>query len=55
MLHSPFEKKLNLDWVRENSVVIHYCGRNKPWKSGYVGVLGVFYNEAKAKMDEMYD
>lgn len=55
MLHSPFEKKLNLDWVRENSVVIHYCGRNKPWKSGYVGVLGVFYNEAKAKMDSMYD
>lgn len=50
MLHAPFEKKLNLDWIRENSAVIHYCGRNKPWKSGYVGVLDVFYKEANEKM-----
>mgnify|MGYP002228999993 CR=1 FL=1 len=23
----------------------HYCGKNKPWKSGYVGKLGIFYQE----------
>lgn len=55
VLHAPFEKKLNLDWIRENSAVIHYCGRNKPWKSGYVGVLDVFYKEANEKMHKMFE
>lgn len=50
MLHAPFEKSLNIDWVRKNSVIIHYCGRNKPWKSGYVGQLDVFYHEVKERM-----
>ncbi len=45
-LHAPFEKTLNLDWVRQNSRIIHYCGRNKPWKSTYHGKLDVFYREA---------
>ncbi len=35
----------DLDWVRENSVIIHYCGKNKPWKGGYRGILDVFYRE----------
>ena len=34
-----------LHWVRENTVIIHYCGRNKPWKKPYLGVLNVFYEE----------
>ena len=38
-------KKLDADWVRRNAVIIHYCGRNKPWKPGYSGTLGVFYQE----------
>lgn len=45
-LHAPFEKELDLEWVRENSVIIHYCGRGKPWKSSYIGLLNVFYDEA---------
>ena len=48
MTHAPFEKELDLDWVRKNSVIIHYCGRNKPWKNNYRGVLDVFYNETLA-------
>lgn len=44
-LHAPFEKELDLDWVRKNSVIIHYCGKNKPWKNNYIGQLDVFYNE----------
>ena len=35
----------SIDWVRQNTSVIHYCGKNKPWKSGYVGKLGIFYQE----------
>lgn len=50
MMKAPFEKELNLSWVRENSVIIHYCGRNKPWKNGYVGQLDWFYREAERRL-----
>lgn len=50
-LHAPFEKDMTLDWVRKNAVIIHYCGRNKPWKENYKGVLDVFYQETVAKME----
>ena len=32
-------------WIRRYTVIIHYCGRNKPWKPGYRGQLGGFYRE----------
>jgi len=48
--HAPFEKELTLNWVRANSVIIHYCGRNKPWKGNYHGQLNVFYEEALSCM-----
>ncbi len=38
-------EKRDLSWVRENAVVIHYCGKNKPWTDRYVGALGIFYQE----------
>ena len=38
-------KKRGLDWVRRYTVIIHYCGRSKPWKAGYSGQLGCFYRE----------
>ena len=41
--------KINLDWVRENAVVIHYCGTNKPWNTDYWGKLGIFYRELLPK------
>lgn len=39
------KEKITLDWVKENSVIIHYCGRNKPWKKKYRGMLGCFYEQ----------
>lgn len=42
-------EKVDLDWVRRNSAVIHYCGKNKPWNGDYTGVLGVFYRELMEK------
>lgn len=42
----PKNEPLDLDWVRKNTVVIHYFGKNKPWKPHYRGVLDVFYREA---------
>ena len=40
-------KKGNVDeaWVRKNTSIIHYFGRNKPWKKKYIGILDVFYVE----------
>ncbi len=49
-MHAPFERDLNLDWVRNHAVIIHYCGRNKPWKENYIGQLDVFYHEARSRM-----
>lgn len=37
--------EVDLDWVRENSRILHYCGRNKPWKETYLGRLDCFYQE----------
>lgn len=41
---------LELSWVRENSRIIHYCGRNKPWKEHYLGKLDSFYWEYAKKI-----
>lgn len=35
----------NTAWIRGHTVFVHYCGRNKPWRKGYVGSLGLFYRE----------
>ncbi|MDD3192551.1 MAG: glycosyltransferase family 8 protein [Oscillospiraceae bacterium] len=48
------EAWLNLDWVRKHSLIIHYCGRNKPWKENYVGALGVFYREAATLLENKH-
>ena len=40
---NPKNEKRDLQWVRENAVIIHYYGKNKPWKDGYSVCLGTFY------------
>lgn len=42
--------RTSLKEVSKNAVIIHYCGRNKPWKSNYVGRLNVFYDETVKRM-----
>lgn len=44
---NPENPRHDLTWVWENTVIIHYCGKNRPWKPHYVGSLGVFYEEIK--------
>ena len=41
----PTKTDIDLDWVQQNAVILHYYGRNKPWKENYKGILGVFYTE----------
>ncbi|MBP5210112.1 MAG: glycosyltransferase family 8 protein [Clostridia bacterium] len=38
--------KIDAAWVEENTVIIHYFGRNKPWKPGYRGILGGYFRAA---------
>ncbi|MDO5398264.1 MAG: glycosyltransferase family 8 protein [bacterium] len=38
-------EKRDITWVRQNTVIIHYFGRQKPWNEKYIGVLNVFYKE----------
>lgn len=45
-LRNPTQK-LDLDWVKENGVIIHYCGRMKPWSGKYIGCLDYFFKELK--------
>lgn len=41
--------KLDIDYVKENTVIVHYNGKYKPWNEGYVGVLDVFYPPVENK------
>lgn len=47
---NPQNEKRDLRWVRENAIIIHYYGKNKPWKNGYNGILNVFYHELTEEM-----
>lgn len=54
MLLSPksIKNDVDLQWVKNNSAIVHYCGRNKPWKDNYVGMLGEFYRQYACDADE---
>ncbi len=42
------KNRIDLDWVRKNTVVIHFNGSNKPWKGKkYRGKLGEFFEKNK--------
>ena len=47
---NPLNEQLGLDWVRQNAVIIHYYGKNKPWKKGYIGMLDALYHENTGKI-----
>lgn len=53
MQHAPFEWELDMNWIRNHAVIIHYCGRNKPWKPNYIGQLDIFYREAEEKLKNL--
>ena len=38
------KEKIDIDWIKKNTVIIHYYGRNKPWNKNYKGMLDSFYN-----------
>lgn len=50
----PTHRKIDLAWVKKHAVILHYYGRNKPWKESYRGILGVFYEEQQAQLEHQY-
>lgn len=34
---------INLDWIAENTVFLHFCGRDKPWQKNYTGKFAALY------------
>lgn len=46
------EKKIDLDWVRKNTSIIHYNGSDKPWKEKYKGKMAEFYFYYKSLADK---
>ena len=46
------KNKLTLKWIKENTVIIHFYGRNKPWNKEYIGALDVFYKKIVRKINK---
>lgn len=38
----------DMDWVMENTAVLHFCGRAKPWQKGYIHRFGILYKHYMA-------
>lgn len=36
---------VSLEWIKQNTVFIHYCGKRKPWHKNYRFQLGSFYRQ----------
>jgi len=39
------KEKIDADWVKNNNIIIHYFGKNKPWKENYNGILKDYYTK----------
>lgn len=44
--------RIDLEWVRRNTVVVHYCGKPKPWSKNYIGPLGILWQENAGPLTE---
>ena len=33
----------DLKWIMENTAILHFCGKEKPWKAKYVHRFGILY------------
>lgn len=41
----------DLDWVMRYTVILHFCGRDKPWKTSYRGNFAGLYKHYEVLMD----
>lgn len=43
----------DLDWVLSHTAILHFCGKSKPWKKGYIYRFGLLYKHY-AKLAERF-
>ena len=47
------KEKISNDWVAQNTAILHFCGKNKPWKPDYKGDFArLFYEPFSASLRE---
>lgn len=44
-LNPKNEEKIDINWVNNNTVILHFYGKNKPWLDHYRGILKGFYDK----------
>jgi lipopolysaccharide biosynthesis glycosyltransferase len=46
--------KVNMEYIIYNTVIMHFCGKQKPWHNGYPYRFGILYKHYKklAERDE---
>jgi len=45
----PKDSRLDHEWVKNNTVIVHFCGKNKPWKEDYKGEFGKLFYQRYAE------
>jgi len=40
----------DINWIMQNTVILHYCGKQKPWKKGYTNRFGILYKHYQSKI-----
>ena len=43
------------DWVMKNTSVLHFCGKAKPWKPGYIYRFGILYKHYMQLADRSWE
>lgn len=46
------QNPIDIKWIRKNTVIIHYYGKNKPWNDKYIGNLNIFYEKILKKYNQ---
>lgn len=41
----------DMDWVMNNTVILHFCGKQKPWNKDYVGYFSALYKHYQRLAD----
>lgn len=45
----------DVNWVMRNTVLLHFCGKQKPWKKGYQNRFGILYRHYMTKAERLAD
>jgi lipopolysaccharide biosynthesis glycosyltransferase len=42
----------DLDWVLKNTVILHFCGKQKPWQKGYISRFAALYKHYQRNISQ---